>query len=178
MRREYSPLPPPGFRAHLANRTGGKICVLGVGCGVVSWVERFRTPQWRPYRALMFVGLGASGVLPVCQALSIYGYRALDQQMGLTWVLLQGFLYIAGAVLYAVSLPGARPLERKPPRAHDSSCTEQVRWPERNFPTTFDIWGSSHQLFHILILFAAASHLTGMIKAFDNHHSVMGAQCP
>lgn len=117
------------------------ICVLGLGCGVVSWVEKFRTPQWRPYRALMFVGLGASGVLPVCHALSVYGYQALDQQMGLTWVLLQGFLYIAGAALYA------------------------ARWPERNFPVTFDIWGSSHQLFHILILFAAASHLTGMTKA-------------
>lgn len=76
----------------------------------MSWVERFRTPQWRPYRAMMFVGLGASGVLPVCHALSIYGYQALNQQMGLNWVLLQGFLYIAGAVLYAVSRLSARPL--------------------------------------------------------------------
>ena len=57
---------------------------------------------------MMFVGLGASGVLPICHALSIYGYQALDQQMGLSWVLLQGFLYIAGAVLYAVSLLATR----------------------------------------------------------------------
>ncbi|KAI1383326.1 HlyIII-domain-containing protein [Hypoxylon trugodes] len=129
------------------------IFTLGLGCGLVSWVERFRTPRWRPYRAAMFVGLGVSGVVPVCHGLSIYGYQALEERMGLNWVLFQGFLYIFGAFLYA------------------------IRWPERSFPGTFDIWGSSHQLFHILILFAAASHLTGMAKAFDYHHSVMGGQC-
>ncbi|KAI1768341.1 HlyIII-domain-containing protein [Hypoxylon sp. FL1150] len=129
------------------------IFLLGLGCGIVSWVEKFRTPLWRPYRAAMFVGLGLSGVIPVWHGLSIYGYRNLQERMGLNWVLLQGFLYIFGAFLYA------------------------VRWPERSFPRTFDIWGSSHQLFHILILFAAASHLTGMAKAFDYHHSIMGGQC-
>ncbi|KAI1454359.1 HlyIII-domain-containing protein [Annulohypoxylon moriforme] len=118
------------------------IFTLGFGCGLVSWVEQFRTPRWRPYRAAMFVGLGLSGVVPVCHGLSIYGYQSLDERMGLNWVLFQGFLYIFGA-----------------------------------FPRTFDIWGSSHQLFHILILFAAASHLTGMAKAFDYHHSTMGGRC-
>ncbi|KAK8089649.1 hemolysin III family channel protein [Apiospora hydei] len=129
------------------------IFALGAGCGIVSWVEFFRTPAWRPYRTMMFVGLGVSGVLPICHALTTYGYKGLDQRMGLSWVLLEGFLYIFGAFLYA------------------------VRWPERSFPEKFDIWGSSHQLFHILILFAALSHLIGMAKAFDYHHTILGAQC-
>ncbi|KAI1828544.1 hemolysin-III channel protein Izh2 [Xylaria intraflava] len=128
------------------------ISLLGVGCGVVSWVEKFRTPLWRPYRAAMFVGLGISGVVPVCHGLVIYGYRPLCERMGLDWILLQGALYIFGAFLYA------------------------VRWPERTSPGTFDIWGHSHQLFHILILLAAASHLRGMAKAFDYHHGIPGAQ--
>ncbi|KAI0456612.1 hemolysin-III channel protein Izh2 [Xylaria acuta] len=130
------------------------IFLLGFGCGVVSWVERFRTPGWRPFRALMFVGLGVSGVVPVLHGLRLYGYQSLNERMGLDWVLLQGGLYIFGAFLYA------------------------VRWPERTSPGAFDIWGHSHQLFHILILFAAASHLKGMAKAFDYHHSILGAQCP
>ncbi|KAI0592896.1 hemolysin-III channel protein Izh2 [Biscogniauxia sp. FL1348] len=129
------------------------IFILGLGCGIVSWVEEFRTPRYRPYRTAIFVGLGVSGIVPVCHGISIYGYQGLVERMGLDWVLLQGFLYIFGAFLYA------------------------VRWPERSFPRTFDIWGSSHQLFHVLILLAAASHLTGMTKAFDYHHSIMGAQC-
>lgn len=70
---------------------------------MVSWFEHFRTPAWRPYRALMFVGLGVSGVVPVIHGLTIYGFHELDQRMGLSWVLLQGVLYISGAFIYAVS---------------------------------------------------------------------------
>jgi adiponectin receptor len=51
---------------------------------------------------MMFVGLGVSGVLPVCQGAFIYGYHDLEKRMGLNWVLLQGALYIFGAFLYAV----------------------------------------------------------------------------
>lgn len=69
----------------------------------MSWFEYFRTPAWRPYRAMMFVGLGVSGVVPVVHGLTIYGFRELDERMGLRWILLEGFLYILGAVIYAVS---------------------------------------------------------------------------
>lgn len=30
--------------------------------------------------------------------------------------------------------------------------------------------GSSHQIFHVLILLAAAAHLVGLVKAFDYRH--------
>lgn len=42
--------------------------------------------------------------------------------------------------------------------------------PERLRPGRFDIWGSSHQIFHVLVLMAAATHLTGLLKAFDYRH--------
>lgn len=51
----------------------------------------------------MFVGLGVSGVVPIVHALTYYGYRRLHERMGLSWVILQGGLYIFGAFLYAVS---------------------------------------------------------------------------
>ncbi|KAK0621755.1 hemolysin-III related-domain-containing protein [Bombardia bombarda] len=129
------------------------IAVLGLGCLTVSWFEHFRTPAWRPYRALMFVGLGLSGVGPILHGLTIYGYRQLDQRMGLSWVILQGAMYIFGAFLYG------------------------ARWPERQFPGHFDIFGSSHQIFHIFVVLAAAAHLKGMAGAFDYHHSLVGAYC-
>ncbi len=53
----------------------------------------------------------------------------------------------------------------------------QARFPERKYPGVFDIWGSSHQIFHVCVVLAAASHLYGMAKAFDYHHTVLGAQC-
>ncbi|KND89447.1 ADIPOR-like receptor IZH2 [Tolypocladium ophioglossoides CBS 100239] len=131
----------------------GLICLLGVGCAAVSWIEQFRTPRWRPYRATMFIGLGLSGVIPVIHGVTIYGCQALEDRMGVSWVIAQGAMYIFGAVLYA------------------------VRWPERSFPGAFDIWGSSHQIFHMFVLLAAATHFYGMATAFDHHHTVMGSQC-
>ncbi len=50
----------------------------------------------------MFVGLGLSGIVPVIHGLSRDSYRHLDERMGLSWVLLEGVLYISGAFIYAV----------------------------------------------------------------------------
>lgn len=130
------------------------IALLGLGCLAVSWLDHFRTPEWRTSRALLFVGLGASGVVPILHMLiAEYNYPQLNELMGLNWVILQGGLYIFGAFLYA------------------------SRWPERQFPGIFDIWGSSHQIFHVCVVLAAASHLNGMAKAFDHHHTVLQGQC-
>ncbi|CAK7239434.1 MAG: hypothetical protein STHCBS139747_000864 [Sporothrix thermara] len=138
------------------------IVLLGLACLAVSWLEHFRTPQWRPYRALLFVALGTSGVVPIVHSLLFLEdgaslgarYRLLNERMGLNWVLLQGLLYVSGAFLYA------------------------ARWPERWAPGRFDIWGSSHQIFHVFVLLAAASHLRGVIEAYLYHHNIMGGQCP
>ena len=80
----------------------GLIFLLGFGCAVVSWVDKFRTPQWRAYRAGMFIGLGVSGVVPVLHGITIYGYQGLEDRMSISWVISHGALYIFGAVLYAV----------------------------------------------------------------------------
>lgn len=84
--------------------------MLGLGCGVVSWIDQFRTPRWRPYRAAMFVGLGASGVVPILHGLQMYGFEAMNERMSLGLVVLQGLIYMFGAFLYAV-----RPLHSPTP---------------------------------------------------------------
>lgn len=50
----------------------------------------------------MFVAMGLSAVFPVLHGLRIYGASRMDKQIGLRWLVLQGFLYILGAGLYAV----------------------------------------------------------------------------
>lgn len=52
----------------------------------------------------MFVAMGLSAVFPVIHGLGIYGVSEMQGRMGLTWVVLEGFLYILGAGLYAVSI--------------------------------------------------------------------------
>ncbi|KID81123.1 Hly-III-related protein [Metarhizium guizhouense ARSEF 977] len=129
------------------------ICLLGAGCTTIAWIEQFRTPQWRLCRAMMFVGLGLSSMIPVIHGITIYGYKGLENRMSVTWTIVQGALYIFGAVLYA------------------------TRWPERVFPGDFDVWGNSHQIFHICVLLAVATHFYGMANAFDYHHTVLGTHC-
>ncbi|KAK5016827.1 hypothetical protein LTR16_003060 [Cryomyces antarcticus] len=122
------------------------ITTIGAGCAVVSVDSKFRTPAWRPFRAAMFVAMGLSAVVPVLHGARIYGVKQLDEMMGLSWLVLQGLLYILGAGLYA------------------------ARVPERFYPGRFDIYGSSHQIFHVLVVLAAAAHLVGLLKAFDYEH--------
>ena len=44
---------------------------------------------------------------PVIHGLRLYGFKQMQDQIGLSWLVSQGILYIAGASIYAVSL-GAR----------------------------------------------------------------------
>jgi len=78
------------------------MCILGLGCGIVSWLDRFRTPTWRPWRTAMFIALGTSGIVPVIHGLQKYSFQELEDRMSLSLVLLHGLMYIFGAVLYAV----------------------------------------------------------------------------
>ena len=43
----------------------------------------------------------------------------------------------------------------------------QARMPERFAPGKCDIWGASHQIFHMLVVAAAAAHLWGVWNAFE-----------
>jgi adiponectin receptor len=66
--------------------------------------------------------------------------------MGLSYVVLQGVLYIVGAAIYA------------------------LRIPERFAPGKFDIIGSSHQIFHGFVLAAAITHFIGLCIAYEYWH--------
>ena len=79
-----------------------QITTIGAGTSVVVLYPKFRSPEWRPVRAFMFVAMGLSAVFPVIHGLQMYGYKQLEKQIGLSWLVTQGFLYIAGATIYAV----------------------------------------------------------------------------
>ena len=75
---------------------------IGTACTVISIGSRFRTPKWRPFRAGMFVAMGLSAIFPVVHGLVLYGVTSMERRIGLSWLVLQGVLYIGGAGLYAV----------------------------------------------------------------------------
>jgi adiponectin receptor len=90
----------------------------------------------------MFVLMGLSAVIPVIHGIRLYGMEHMQDAAALNYVVAQGALYTFGAAIYA------------------------ARVPEKWYPGKYDIWGSSHQIFHVLVVLAAVTHGWGLWKAF------------
>ncbi|RIB06552.1 hemolysin-III related-domain-containing protein [Gigaspora rosea] len=122
------------------------LCVLGCATIFVTIPVRFRTPEFRLYRAGLFAALGASACFPILHAVILYGLRLCNDVISLKWMIITGAIYLIGAVFYG------------------------YRIPERFFPGTFDIWGHSHQIFHFLVVFASLAYYYGLIQAMSYWH--------
>ena len=53
-----------------------------------------------------------------------------------------------------------------------NSNNHQFQIPERLAPGKFDIWGSSHQIFHVAILCAMYTHVTALLQGFTTCHTL------
>lgn len=102
----------------------------------------------------MFVLLGGAGALPMVHAARAYGVAAAHARMGWGWFVLEFALYGAGVGVYAAKVP--------------------ERWGR---PGRFDVWGGSHQLFHVCVVAGAAAHLWGCVGAFGWNHGVGRGMC-
>ncbi|CDK24563.1 unnamed protein product [Kuraishia capsulata CBS 1993] len=122
--------------------------VQGVLCGVVSMKRQFRHHSWRPFRAAMFIVFGLSSVLPLGYSVVRYGFDQTRRRAGLSWAITEGAMYIGGAIIYA------------------------LRIPERFAPGKFDVFGHSHQIFHVLVVGAASCHLMALATAYRYAHEV------
>ena len=91
--------------------------------------------------------MGLSGFAPLIHGLKIFGFDQMNRQSGMPYYLLEGLLLILGAVFYATRTP------------------ESIR------PGKFDIWGCSHQIFHLLVVAATIVQAYGILRAFDYNYS-------
>ena len=104
------------------------VIVLGILAVVVSLWDKFGTPRYRPYRALVFIVFGLSGIAPATHYAVENGWERSITEASLGWLIFMGFLYITGALFYA------------------------FRIPERFFPGKVDIWVESVRKTHLLYL--------------------------
>ncbi|KAL2062737.1 hypothetical protein VTL71DRAFT_5809 [Oculimacula yallundae] len=124
------------------------ITVFGAASAYLTLSPEVRAPKWRAFRALMFVLLGLSAFIPVVHGVFLYGMTVVNVRIAfIPWLLTEGLMYILGALVYA------------------------ARFPESRFPGKFDIWGSSHQIFHVLVVLGAAAHLVALVHSFDYNHT-------
>lgn len=138
----YSMIDQPKLRLFSWTTTG----CIGSMCVYVSLKDKFSSSDWRTVRATIFVLYGLSGMIPLSCGIYAYGVEQCFDRLQVKWILLEGLFYISGAALYA------------------------ARIPERYMPGKFDIWGHSHQLFHILVVCGAASHGMGLLQAYHHAH--------
>ncbi|KAK4444764.1 hypothetical protein QBC34DRAFT_487663 [Podospora aff. communis PSN243] len=106
--------------------------------GALSLVSGFV----RPLRVCSFMATGFSTFAPILHAVAIFPYRQLDSQAGLRYYYAEGVLILIGTFHYI------------------------SHFPESWRPGKFDIWGSSHQIFHIFVVLSAAVHLYGITSAY------------
>ncbi|KAI8827154.1 putative hemolysin-III channel protein Izh2 [Fimicolochytrium jonesii] len=106
-----------------------------------SLASRFSTPNHRDIRTASFVGLGLSGLIPLLHGFYLHGIATSIEAVSFWHLMGMAAFYIVGAIVYT------------------------LRVPERIFPGRFDIWGHSHQIFHVLVLGGAITHYLGLVKS-------------
>lgn len=119
---------------------------------VFSLVPAFGTAKYILLRTGAFVGLGGFAFIPMGHLIWKHGISGSHVVIFRDQLLVMGAFYIFGACIYA------------------------FRFPERYFPGKFDVWFSSHQLWHICVVLAAMVHYHNVMQHYEwrwNH-----AQCP
>ena len=128
---------------HLQAAYMSMICLLGIGCIVVSLLPRFANPEWRLVRMSLFLAMGGSGIIPALHAGYIHDWDLIADGFAIGSHALMGILYVGGAIAYG------------------------LRIPERIAPGMFDIVGASHQFFHVCVVVAAFSHYRAIVWMKD-----------
>jgi adiponectin receptor len=126
--------------------------LLGLGGVILPWHPRFNGADMAWARVAFFIGLGATGFLPIFQLYLTHGsdfvyhfYSPIAKSL---------FVYVAGACVYASKVP------------------------ERWCPGMFDYIGGSHNLWHIAVLGGILFHYTAMQSFFGDAFRRAQGGCP
>lgn len=114
------------------------------------------------------MAMGFSGIAPLIHGIARFGFVQMMKQSGAPLYIAEGLLLGLGAIVYTVSSHVNCSIGKSLPT---NECL-QTRVPESLGPGKFDIFGSSHQIFHVLVVLATTLHLGGILSALDyNYHN-------
>lgn len=101
-----------------------------------------RGSKMRALRGSVFSLLAVSAMSPIFHRAGLLGWGEACRQIGVQWYLAEALSLLLSAELFIGRLP------------------------ERLSPGSFDIWGHSHQLFHMCAVAATAFHVVGLVTSF------------
>ncbi|KAG7000383.1 Adiponectin receptor protein 1 [Fusarium oxysporum f. sp. conglutinans] len=148
------------------------VVFCGSATAALISIPKFRTLRWRKVRVGAYVALGAFALIPLLHGVQVYGLEYMLEYSGMKWYLVELLLYGGGCGIYAVRtlcfpFPSGLSVMRE-----ISDLGVQFRIPERIAPGHFDIWFSSHQIFHVSILCAICANVIALMEAFTACHTL------
>ena len=135
---------PRARDAYLATMSAFGVLTLGV-----TLADRFQATKYSPLRAALFSCLGGLGSFPILhQTWFVWAEKPTPIAVMLWLELLMGACYLSGAIIYARAVP------------------------EKWKPGRFDLWFSSHNIFHVLVVMGAVVHYRAalVLLAWRDHH--------
>ncbi|KAH8902288.1 hypothetical protein BR93DRAFT_972682 [Coniochaeta sp. PMI_546] len=115
-------------------------------CSFFNVQPRFSKPHLQVFRALSLGWLAISFFVPVIHSLAAYGLSIQTRRLALHWIVYSLICHTFCAATYA------------------------IEFPERFFPRTYDLFGASHQIFHIMLLAGAITYTYALSQQFDFLH--------
>ena len=128
--------------SELRNNYWSMIILLSLITSILVLDPKLQGLYYRTLRTCAFVLTGLSGFVPITHGLVMYGWDVMWMRSGMPYWFLEGAIYGLGAFIFA------------------------TRIPESIWPGKFDIWFSSHQIFHVLVVIASLVHMYGVWDAF------------
>ncbi|KAK7909096.1 HlyIII-domain-containing protein [Apiospora marii] len=116
--------------------------------------KSFQASNMRHVRGFVFSVMASSAFYPIIIKISQVGWSRANEEYGASlyaWTIL---IYLCSVTIYAVRLTEA--------------------WK----PGAFDIWGHSHQIFHVGMAIGLTVHFMAFVKASHQFYAVKQGQCP
>ena len=128
------------------------ISVLSIGMFIFSLTKSFTLPSNRKLRGCLFLLVGISTSVPIIHLAMLNNQEGMIPDQKFTQFILGGLTYIMGALIYI------------------------SRIPEKHCPGTFCIWGSSHQIWHCLVITGIVFHYLASVQTY--HERLNFSECP
>jgi adiponectin receptor len=103
--------------------------------------KRFAGPKFSKIRTTMFILLAGTAFIPIVHSIFSTSLGHTSAAFSLPYLLLESGMFLVGALLFMFQAP------------------------ERWWPGRLDLWGNSHNIFHVLIVVASTVHFLGVLES-------------
>ncbi|PQE21298.1 hypothetical protein CJF32_00006422 [Rutstroemia sp. NJR-2017a WRK4] len=129
------------------------LTLLSLASLLALFSQTFQAPKMRALRGLIFPVLASSAFYPIIIKIFQIGWARADAEYGASLYGAAVVVYLSSVMVYALRV------------------TEAWR------PGGFDIWGQSHQIFHVGMVVGLMLHFAAFWRGVDYFYGVEGGRC-